>query len=107
MRTKVAGDISSPAGFRGGRYLDFRGSLKLLSSPHLRGGDERLLRGILSRGVWNGFLPGSIQILYFHAAWLARRGASAGGFVFFSHVVSPRWFILVVLLVSADLPGII
>ena len=28
-RTKVAGDLSSRAGFRGGGYLDFRGSLKL------------------------------------------------------------------------------
>ena len=55
-RTKVAGDLSSRAGVRGGRYLDFRGSLKLLSSPHLRGGDKGLLRGILSGSVWNGFL---------------------------------------------------
>ena len=55
-RTKVAGDLSSLAGVRCGRYLDFRGSLKLLSSPHLRGGDKGLLRGILSGGVWNGFL---------------------------------------------------
>ena len=55
-RTKVAGDLSSRACFRGGRYLDFRGSLKLLSSPHLRRGDKGLLRGILSGGVWNGFL---------------------------------------------------
>ena len=47
-RTEVAGDISSQAGFRGGRYLDFPGSLKLLSSPHLRGGDKGLLRRILS-----------------------------------------------------------
>ena len=54
-RTKVAGDLSSP-GFLGGRYLDFRGSLKLLSSPHLRGGDKGLLRRILSGGVWNGYL---------------------------------------------------
>ena len=55
-RTKVAGDLSSRAGVRGGRYLDFRGYLKLLSSPHLRGGDKGLLRRILSGGVWNGFL---------------------------------------------------
>ena len=60
-RTKVAGDLSSRAGFRGGRYLDFRGSLKLLSSPHLRGGDKGLLRGILSGGVWNGFLLGFVK----------------------------------------------
>ena len=38
-RTKVAGDLSSRAGFRGGRYLDFRSSMKLLSiaSPERRG----------------------------------------------------------------------
>ena len=60
-RTKVAGDLSSRAGFRGGRYLDFRGSLKLLSSPHLRGGDKGLLRGILSGSVWNGFLLGFVK----------------------------------------------
>ena len=41
-RTKVAGDLSSRAAFQGGRYLDFRGSLKLLSSPHLRGGIKGL-----------------------------------------------------------------
>ena len=35
-RTKVAGDLSSPASFRGGRYLDFRGSLELLFSPERR-----------------------------------------------------------------------
>ena len=60
-RTKVAGDLSSRAGFRCGRYLDFRGSLKLLSSPNLRGGDKGLLRGILSGGVWNGFLLGFVR----------------------------------------------
>ena len=60
-RTKIAGDLSYRAGFRGGRYLDFRGSLKLLSSPHLRGGDEGLLRGILSGCVWNGFLLGFVK----------------------------------------------
>ena len=48
-RTKVAGDLCSRAGFRGGRYLDFRGSLMLLS------------RGILSGGVWNGFLLGFVR----------------------------------------------
>ena len=48
-RTMVAGDLSSRAGFRTGRNLDFRGSLKLLSSPHLRGGDKGLLRGTV---VW-------------------------------------------------------
>ena len=31
---------------RSGRYLDFRGSLKLLSSPHQRGGDKGLCVGL-------------------------------------------------------------
>ena len=48
-----------------GGYLDFRGSLKLLSSPHLRGGDKGLLRGILSGGVWNGI-----------SSWLCQREKS-------------------------------
>ena len=60
-RTEVAGDLGSRAGFRCGRYLDFRGSFKLSSSPHLRGGDTGLLRGILSGGVWNGFLLGFVR----------------------------------------------
>ena len=46
------------SGWFSGRHLDFLGSLKLLSSPHLRAGDKGLLRGILSAGVWNGFLLG-------------------------------------------------
>ena len=60
-RTKVAGDLRSRAGFRGGRYLDFRGSLKLLSSPHLRGGDKGLLRGILSGVFGMDFLSALSQ----------------------------------------------
>ena len=56
LETKVTGDFGFRAGFRCGRYLDFRGSLKLLSSPHLRGGNKGLLRGILSGCVWNVFL---------------------------------------------------
>ena len=52
-RTKVAGDLSSRAGIRG--------SLKLLSSPHRRGGDKGLFRGILSGGVWNKFLLGFVR----------------------------------------------
>ena len=60
-RTEVAGDLSSRAGFRDGRYIDFRGSLKLFSSPHLRGRNKGLLRGILSGGVWNGFLLGFVR----------------------------------------------
>ena len=55
-RTEVVDDLSSGADFQGGRFLDFWGSLKLLSSSHLRGGDEGLLRGVLAGCVWNGFL---------------------------------------------------
>ena len=49
--SSVLGLVSGVAGI-----WTFRGSLKLLSSPHLRGGDKGLLRGILSGNVWNGFL---------------------------------------------------
>ena len=52
-KTKVAGDLRSFAGFRG--------SLKLLSSRHLGGGNKVLLRGILSGGVWNGILLGFVR----------------------------------------------
>ena len=48
-------------GFRGGPLLDFRGSMQLLFSSHVRDRDKALLRGILSGGVWNGFLLGKVQ----------------------------------------------
>ena len=48
-------------GFRGGPHLDFRGSMQLLFSSHVRDRDKALLRGILSEGVWNGFLLGKVQ----------------------------------------------
>ena len=61
-RTKVAGDLSSRAGFWGGRYLDFLVFFKaFILASHLRGGDKGLLRGILSGGVWNGFLLGFVR----------------------------------------------
>ena len=55
---KVCGDLGERAGFRGGTLLDLKGSLQLLSASHLRERDRGLLRGILSGGVWNGFLLG-------------------------------------------------
>ena len=48
-------------GFRGGPLLDFRGSMQLLFSSHVRDRDKALLREILSGGVWNGFLLGKVQ----------------------------------------------
>ena len=45
----------------GWQVSGFSRFLKLLSSPHLRGGDQGLLRGILSGGVWNGFLLGFVE----------------------------------------------
>ena len=35
--------------------------MKLLDSSHVRDGDKALLRGILSGGVWKGFLLGKVQ----------------------------------------------
>ena len=48
-------------GFRGGPLLDFRGSMQLLDSSHVRDRDKALLRAILSGGVWNGFLLGNLR----------------------------------------------
>ena len=46
---------------RGGPLLDFRGSMQLLDSSHVRDRDKALLRAILSSGVWNGFLLGGVR----------------------------------------------
>ena len=48
-------------GFRGGPLLDFRGSMQLLDSSHVRDRDKALLRAILSGSVWNGFLLGNMR----------------------------------------------
>ena len=54
-------DLCRRKGFRGGPLLDFRGTMQLLFSSHVRDRDKALLRGILSGGVWNGFLLGKVQ----------------------------------------------
>ena len=41
---KVARDLSARLGFRNGRFLDFRGSFRLLRSSHVRSGDKGLVR---------------------------------------------------------------
>ena len=46
-RNKVAADLCSRKGFRGGTLLDVHGSLQLLSSPHVRERDKALLRDIM------------------------------------------------------------
>ena len=48
-------------GVRGGPLLDFRGSMQILFSSHVRDRDKALLRGILTGRVWNGFLFGKVQ----------------------------------------------
>ena len=48
-------------GFWGVQYADFKGSLQLLTSSHLRERDKMLLRAILCGGVWNGFLLGKAK----------------------------------------------
>ena len=62
----ACGDLNSAClcwrkGFRGGPLLDFRGSTQLLFFSHVRDRDKSLLRGILSGGVWNGFLLGKVE----------------------------------------------
>ena len=54
-------DLCRRKGFRCGPLLDFQGSMQLLGSSHVRDRDKALLRGILSGGVWNGFLLGKVQ----------------------------------------------
>ena len=50
--------LAEREGFRGVQFADFKGSLQLLTSSHLRERDKMLLRAILCGGVWNGFLLG-------------------------------------------------
>ena len=61
MRDVTAADLCRRQGFRGGPLLDFRGSMQLLDSSHVRDRDKALLRAILSGGVWNGFLLGNMR----------------------------------------------
>ena len=48
-------------GFFWTEYVDFKGSLQLLTSSHLRERDKMLLRAILCVGVWNGILLGKAK----------------------------------------------
>ena len=61
LRDVTAADLCRRQGFRGGPLLDFRGSMQLLVSSHVRDRDKALLRAILSGGVWNGFLLGNMR----------------------------------------------
>ena len=61
LRDLNAADLCRRQGFRGGPLLDFRGSMQLLDSSHVRDRDKALLRAILSGGVWNGFLLGNMR----------------------------------------------
>ena len=46
------------AGFPGGPMLDIFGSFQLPNASHVTERDKALLRSIMVRGVWNGFLRG-------------------------------------------------
>ena len=52
----VFAKLSERKGVLGGEYADFRGSLQLLTSSHLRERDKMLSRAILCGCVWHGFL---------------------------------------------------
>ena len=54
-RDKVAADLCSREGFRGGPVLDIRGSLQLLNSSHVRERDKALLHSVMVGGVWMVF----------------------------------------------------
>ena len=60
-RFLVLAQIAEREGFRCVQFADFKGSLRLLTSFHLRERDTILLRAILCVGVWNGFLLGRAQ----------------------------------------------
>ena len=60
-RDCVSTDLCNRKGFRGGPLLDHVQFMQLLVSSHVRDGDKALLRGIVSGGVWNGFLLGKVR----------------------------------------------
>ena len=55
-RFRVFAHLAERKGFRSVQFADFKGSLQLRTSSHLRERDKMLLRAILYGGVWNGFL---------------------------------------------------
>ena len=59
-RNKVAADLCGRKGFRGGPLMDVHGCLQLLNSSHVRE-EKALLRSIMVRGVWNGYLLGRVR----------------------------------------------
>ena len=63
-RSKVSADLCARKGFRGGPWLDIDGTLQLLDSDHVRERDKALLGGVLTGGVWNGFLLGKVKGQY-------------------------------------------
>ena len=60
-RFHVFSRLAERKGFWGVEFADFKGSLQLLNSSHLRERDKMLLRAILCGGVWNGFLLGKAK----------------------------------------------
>ena len=61
MRDFNSADLCRRQGVRGGPLWDFRGSMQLLDSSHVRDRDKALLQAIISRKVWNGFLLGKVR----------------------------------------------
>ena len=60
-RYGIFAKLSERKGFLGAEYVDFTGSLQLLTPSHLRERDKMLLRTILCGRVWNGFLLGKAK----------------------------------------------
>ena len=60
-RFSVFAKLPERKSFREVEYADFRGSLQLLTSSHLRERNKMLLRAILCGRVWNGFLLGKAR----------------------------------------------
>ena len=60
-RFQVFARLLERQGFGSCSFADYKGSLQLLTSSHLRERGKMLLRAILCGGVWNGFLLGKAK----------------------------------------------
>ena len=60
-RCGVFAKLSERKGSLGAEFVDFKGSLQLLTSSHLRERNKMLSRAILCGELWNGFLLGKAK----------------------------------------------
>ena len=90
FKDSILSDLCRRKGFRGGPLLDFRGSMQLLGSSHVRDRDKALLRAILSGGVWNGFLLQGAERKRSMSFFV---GVRMGMVICFGSVLTPLWLL--------------